>query len=884
MRSLALCCLLAVSAAGQPQFFPFAIDQDAVAGAPDFSWLNQPLEPKDRLFVKNGHFFRVGADLTPDTGDDERVRLFGVNLAFDANFPTPQDAVRIAKRLRRLGVNLVRFHHMDSSPDSNPNNARSVLLSTGPYPAFNPVAIDRLKTFIAALASEGIYSNINLHVGYQFRPSADGIPALPNNMAFPTQSKPLHILHPRLVELQTGFARKLLSDLELRGNPALAMVEINNESALIYSWQAGALDSVLLGEYRDVAALLWQDFLRKRYANDTARLREAWGPTEPPGANMLAMDWSPLEVHNPAQARLERLPDEVVRVTVDRGGAPVILKKVGFTVRAGQSYVAEVEMRADLPAGQSRTVAFDVKQDISPWRQMTNRNVQVTGEWQRFTLPFSATFTMEGHGRLGLSVENVEVPLYVRAAALRPAGRRGLNDGETLEAGNIELVASGDTSNETRANDYLLFLADRDRSYLHSMLAAVREVTDARVPVAGTQMGFGGLLTIDSHAGLDYMDEHYYIDHPNFPNVAWDDRDWRIRDSGSVATGLSTLLNVAAKRVAGLPYTVSEFNQAWPNTYAAEADVTAAAFGAFQDWDSILHFAYSHNRNWDANVPSGFDLNGDWTKWVTVGQAAWLFRSGAIEPGQDPAGIPAALDHQLRAARQRRNGNVAQYFTDTVRYQPLHALRRPVRLNPDSTDPLPEELRAPVEFPVVSNTGQLRLERDPFVFVIQADRAVGVYGSIGSNKVTAGAIDVELGEGARGFVALLATSLDDRPLPESRRMLISNPGYTLRTQPGSDPPRPQQIVLYPGARDWYTIEPDQANRPSGSRSSGVRPVWMEQVPAIVTWRTAASRVTLYPLDGSGNRQTAAEGVEPVEGGFRLRLTAPTPWYEVVVEE
>jgi hypothetical protein len=68
------------------------------------------------------------------------VRFFGANLAFGASFPEPQDAARIAKRLRRLGVNLVRLHHMDTSPDSNPETARSIL-TTGPYPTLNPVAV-----------------------------------------------------------------------------------------------------------------------------------------------------------------------------------------------------------------------------------------------------------------------------------------------------------------------------------------------------------------------------------------------------------------------------------------------------------------------------------------------------------------------------------------------------------------------------------------------------------------------------------------------------------------------------------------------------------------------------------------------------------------------
>src|ERR1700692_749046 len=106
------------------QFFPFTIDQDHLAGAPDASALNRPLAISDRLKVCGEHFCR-SSDGTP-------VRLFGVNLAFGANFPEEADAPKIAKRLRRLGVNLVRCHHMDSSPDRDSATANS-LLTQGPY-------------------------------------------------------------------------------------------------------------------------------------------------------------------------------------------------------------------------------------------------------------------------------------------------------------------------------------------------------------------------------------------------------------------------------------------------------------------------------------------------------------------------------------------------------------------------------------------------------------------------------------------------------------------------------------------------------------------------------------------------------------------------------
>src|SRR5262249_51641233 len=256
-----LLMLLPARACCQDSFFPFPIDQDALAGAPDFSFLNNALEPADRLMVTDGHFCRMPNQVADKTkpkiarvekkhhGDCDRVRLFGANLAFGANFPVANDASRIARRLSKLGVNLVRLHHMDSSPDSNPSNAGSIL-TTEPYPTLNPVSVARLRTFLDALKTEGIYADLNLHVGYAFRPSVDQVPPVSDTLAMPTQSKPLHIFYPRMVQLQSDFARKLIEALALRDDPVLGVIELDNETSLLHAWQTGGLDRYLLGEYR----------------------------------------------------------------------------------------------------------------------------------------------------------------------------------------------------------------------------------------------------------------------------------------------------------------------------------------------------------------------------------------------------------------------------------------------------------------------------------------------------------------------------------------------------------------------------------------------------------------------------------------------------------
>ena len=131
MLALLLLVVLAAVARGQSGLYLFTIDQDALAGAPDFSFLNKPLTAADALVARDGHFYReIGGD---------PVRLFGVNLVLSATLPEPSDAARIARRLRKLGVNLVRLHAMDAPAFATAGGIR--LITTGPYPSLNPESV-----------------------------------------------------------------------------------------------------------------------------------------------------------------------------------------------------------------------------------------------------------------------------------------------------------------------------------------------------------------------------------------------------------------------------------------------------------------------------------------------------------------------------------------------------------------------------------------------------------------------------------------------------------------------------------------------------------------------------------------------------------------------
>jgi len=174
------------------------------------------------------------------------------------------------------------------------------------------------------------------------------------------------------------------------------------------------------------------------------------------------------------------------------------------------------------------------------------------------------------------------------------------------------------------------------------------------------------------------------------------------------------------------------------------------------------------------------------------------------------------------------------------------------------------------------------------LFLVHAPQAAGVFGFLGAgNNVAAGAIDLELAPSARGFVTLLLTSLDHRSLHESRHMLLSLPGYTYGTQPGSDPPRPQKMVHYDSQDDWWTLEkaPHPPGKAPGIGTDAVPPAWLERVESFMTLRTAIRKLKVFPLDGAGERLTplAKNDVQEIKGGLKIHLQADgqpkSPWFE-----
>lgn len=235
--------------------------------------LDPPAGKHGFLKVKDGHLcFEDGTS----------VRFWGTNLCFDACFPTHTEAKIVARRLAKLGFNIVRFHHMDTQPaprgilDPRYDDSRHI----------HPGQLDRLDFFISQLKEQGIYVDLNLHVGRRFR-KGDG---LPDADKFNPYGKFITLFDKRLIELQKEYAKDLLTHknpyigTQYVDEPAIAIIEITNENSLMWGWVMGLLNGPRKGKgtwqtipekHIHMLDEMWNEWLLKRYGS-RIELERAW--------------------------------------------------------------------------------------------------------------------------------------------------------------------------------------------------------------------------------------------------------------------------------------------------------------------------------------------------------------------------------------------------------------------------------------------------------------------------------------------------------------------------------------------------------------------------------------------------------------------------------
>ncbi len=208
------------------RFIPFPIYYDDVPIDLRFVYANEKPAGKHGFMKVEGENF-VFEDGSP-------ARFWGTNFNSGGCFPSFDYSEKIAVRLAKIGVNIVRFHQLDSEW-ATPNIFQ---FTKGPRQT-NSLNLDaesmkRLDYLVYCLKKEGIYCYLDMLTYRKFK-TGDGIE---NAHLLMDSAKPYSNYNRRMIELQKKFAYDIwnhinpYTGLAYKDDPVFVMTEITNECDL----------------------------------------------------------------------------------------------------------------------------------------------------------------------------------------------------------------------------------------------------------------------------------------------------------------------------------------------------------------------------------------------------------------------------------------------------------------------------------------------------------------------------------------------------------------------------------------------------------------------------------------------------------------------------
>jgi hypothetical protein len=865
--SLAL-ILTKIQAQDIPWILPW---NDASHGITDFSSFNAPIGTNRVAADANGHFVVNG----------QRIRFLGVNFAGDSPFMPTNNADAVAARLAKFGINAIRFHHMDASWAYNGGLlAYTSTTSTN----FNPVNLDRVHCVVSRLKAHGIYSDINLLVGREYR-TGDGLGPEVTGMDW----KDAHVLgyfYDPALALHKDYATKLLTPtnrytgLPLAKDPAVAFVEIINENGIIQKWLDGGLDR-LPARYATNLQARWNSWLTLRYINDAAMLT-AWNVVNQPlGTNLLAngafsnglTGWV-REQHNNAHAGFTRTyeftnrqPSAKIDVTnTDTVSWYIQFNYPGLQVVSNQPYTVSFWAKSN-PATNADV---SVMQAHDPWSGLgCYQYLALTTNWQLFTNTFQATAT-DGNARVNLgSMGDKLATFWFADVRLQAGGQLGtLPPGSSLASGtvpNLRYSGSGYTGTIQARRDWLRFLRDLEYAYYDTMVAHLR-----------TNIGYSGLIfgtimatspaTVQSR--LDVIDGHAYWQHPQFPGQPWDPVNWYQPNVSMVnAVGDdNTLAGLARQRIKGKPFTVTEYEHPAPNYHGAEGALLLAAYAGLQDWDGLWLFAYGQGNDAEpmGYVPGFFEVAQHPGKMANLLLAANLFRRGDTRPAVQECTMALTPEHELDLLQNTWAWGI---FSSSQLGVPA-GLAFTNRLN-TSVGTNATGLTAPPPGPggsvLTSDTSELRWDLSQAgggLVIIDTARTKAVAGFADNRPVNlGGGLTLRAGTTQLGWCTLGATLVRGEVFTNDCTALLIAGGWWENT-----------------GQIWT-----DTNKTSVANNWGHAPVLTEVVPFTLTLPIGTNNVQVWALDERGQRKTALPLTgDSTSSTLTVTTNAASIWYELDV--
>ncbi len=383
-------------------------------------------------------------------------------------------------------------------------------------------------------------------------------------------------------------------------------------------------------------------------------------------------------------------------------------------------------------------------------------------------------------------------------------------------------------------------LAELEASFAQRAIDHLRTL-GYRGPVATTQYwGKSPLYMLPSLTVGDVVDAH-----------AYGDGEFLERNPLSEPNFVAFL---ASAQVAGMPFTVSEWNVPEPARDRFSAPLYVASVAALQQWDALAMYTYAMHPLPPPRSRLKWGSLRDPALMAMMPAAAMLYRQGHVRPAQKTYRLQLSREQLYEADLSVLTSAALRTLADQSRIEiglpdlPHLAWDTPAPGRSDAIvvqDPA-QAFLTPESTAVHSDTEELTRDWVRGVHTIDTARTQAAQGWLGGTRVELEDLVVELTT-PKASVAL--TSLDGEPIRTSKRMLLTVIGQAAR------PNTAEQVPLY-----------------------------LQPIDGVVTLRSKLAKLTLRPLSSDGGPPRPPVERVARDGAYRIELeSTTTPWFELTLD-
>ena len=320
---------------------------------------------------------------------------------------------------------------------------------------------------------------------------------------------------------------------------------------------------------------------------------------------------------------------------------------------------------------------------------------------------------------------------------------------------------------------FALFMGEMEARMVARMKAFLRSI-GCKALLTNDNCGPHYAPLQEASGEYDYIDDHFYVDHPSFLEQRWR-LPSRCGNRNPILVRNLPPCRLGFTRMADKPFTVTEWNFSGPGMFRGVGGILTGAVAALQDWDGMWRFAYGHSyhdvlENPD-HAPGYFNLGTDPLGQASDRASICLFLRGDIAPIAPGKGVSLLI---TPASKKPADGRA---LTGSPSWSAAAwNMRVSSCLAPQGAGALRVIPREQAEEPAVTNWAltvsanpALGFDREKGAFTINTPRTCGGFAPDGT--IAAGPLSATLGGTA---ATVWASSLDGAPVASSRRILLTH--------------------------------------------------------------------------------------------------------------